>query len=65
MARFAPILPYTQYFLNDLLINMYIFFIIIIIIIIIIVIIIIQSFLCSQFTKIQLPGLYPKPDAIG
>ena len=46
--------------------------IIIIFIVIIIIIIsssssssIIQSFFCSWFTTIQLPGLYPKPEATG
>ena len=42
-----------------------IIFIVIIIIIIISSSSIIQSFFCSWFTTIQLPGLYPKPEATG
>ena len=42
-----------------------IFIVIIIIIIIISSSSIIQSFFCSWFTTIQLPGLYPKPEATG
>ena len=57
-------------------VSVFITIVVIVIIIIFIVIIIIissssssssiiQSFFCSWFTTIQLPGLYPKPEATG
>ena len=55
-------------FITIVVIVIIIIFIVIIIIIIIIISSsssIIQSFFCSWFTTIQLPGLYPKPEATG